>query len=147
MSDEVSGFLQDCPPTPEGPERAGGVAAEGLQLLACARNAEQGDESRLIRARILAGGLAHVLGATLCVQEVVPNPERKPNRTSIGPQRPALDCCGAAQDRSCVHSVLDQRSGLEGLHSPYAIHILEDPLRVQIEHLAADHAAPAGGSC
>src|SRR5262249_5661000 len=96
VSDEVSGLLQDHRATPERLEGVDGVAAEGPQLLASARDAEQGHESRLTRARILAGGLAHVLEAAFCIQEVVTNLEGEPKGARKRPQRLALGPRGTA---------------------------------------------------
>src|SRR5262249_41590738 len=106
MRDEMSGFRQDRRPTSEGLECVDRVAAERTQLLAGASDAEQGDESRLASACILAGGLADVLRAAFRVQEVIANLEGEPDGACIGPQRFALGRRGTAQDCSCIDGEL-----------------------------------------
>ena len=129
-------------------ERVDGRLRESVALVARFRQAENGDQRRLVAVGVLAGALSQSLFVAFCIENIVGHLERRAERRAESAERRFLRSIRAADNRAGLDRVMQQRAGLHRLHQrnkAFAVRLLA-ALGFEIERLAADHATKPRGA-
>ena len=108
-------------------------------------DAEDGNEGRLAGVGVLADFLAEVALGSQRIQEIVGDLERQAEIVGEGFERVARRVAGLAEDGARLAGEGDELARLQSLEARDGADVDRLILRLQIHHLAADHALGAGG--
>ncbi len=110
--------------------------------------AVNGDEGALVALRVLAGALAELLRSRLGVENVVGDLESRAQSLAVAHERGAAARLRAGDDGAGLDGEAQQRPGLHRLQAADGgiVERRGGSLRLDVEHLSADHAAEAGGA-
>ena len=147
------------PPSRIAASAPNGVSALSASFTSCASRArapataEQIDQRRLAVGGVLAGGLAERCGVAFDVEQVVGDLERLADRLAVAARRASRLAFGAlpriapATQQKCRIAPVFIACSVSTSCSPCGVSfVAEAAFGREVEHLAADHAAEAGGA-
>ncbi len=117
-----------------------------MELLACPVRPVQRGKCRLAGGGVLLRRLAHLGGVGRQVEQIVGKLEGKADRRAEFGQPFAVGGRRAGNDRASLAGEADERAGLHRLQPDDACFVRPLALGFEVEGLAADHAAGAGGA-
>src|SRR5262249_36087630 len=150
LGDKMRALDQHRRGGPEWRERALGFVNQFCQPFFGAGKAEHAGKCCFPRGAVLAGRFADQSRIAFAVQQIIGDLNRFAARRAIAREPPGPRRAGAAENAAGLASEAKERAGLHRLKEPYLVGAMTDrteaALGGEIEHLAAGHAADAGGA-